>query len=240
MLSQPGIYQCATDKTWLRPCSKALARAILPRKSDGSSSPRPLPLKRIRTETELKHAREKTAFNDALRPVDHNRRPQSARAPRSAATEEVLHTFMGVTQRGASPQGSLIADAAGNLYGTTLREAERMAMARSLRSLRAPRASGGKASSTASRMAATALIRSPGLVFDAAGNLFGSCQSGSVFELSPSSKGWTITTLYLFGTTEGDGSSPNGEPSLRYEREICSAPQRWALTKIRFLAPFSS
>jgi uncharacterized repeat protein (TIGR03803 family) len=38
-----------------------------------------------------------------------------------AGTEEVLHTFMGVTQRGATPQGSLVADAAGNLYGTTLR-----------------------------------------------------------------------------------------------------------------------
>ena len=76
-----------------------------------------------------------------------------------AATEEVLHTFIGVTQRGANPQGSLIADAAGNLYGTTLRRAERMAMARSLRSLRAPRASGGKVSSIASKIVATALVR---------------------------------------------------------------------------------
>src|ERR1700722_11737149 len=37
----------------------------------------------------------------------------------SAATEKVLHTFIGLSQRGANPQGSLVADAAGNLYGTT-------------------------------------------------------------------------------------------------------------------------
>ena len=76
-----------------------------------------------------------------------------------AGTEEVLHTFMGVTQRGATPQGSLVADAAGNLYGTTLRGGVPAAMEQSLRSLPAPRASGRKASSIASRMVTTAPLR---------------------------------------------------------------------------------
>jgi uncharacterized repeat protein (TIGR03803 family) len=132
-----------------------------------------------------------------------------------AGTEEVLHTFMGVTQRGATPQGSLVADAAGNLYGTTLRggvygygtvfEVTPGSDGKWKESVLYSFQNGNDGADP-----------SPGLVFDAAGNLFGSCQSGSVFELSPSSKGWTITTLYLFGTTEGDGSSPNG--SLVFDR----------------------
>jgi uncharacterized repeat protein (TIGR03803 family) len=36
----------------------------------------------------------------------------------------------------------------------------------------------------------------------------GSAGFGTVFELSPSGGGWTESTLYSFGSTAGDGSSP--------------------------------
>jgi uncharacterized repeat protein (TIGR03803 family) len=130
----------------------------------------------------------------------------------SAATEEVLHTFMGVTQRGAAPQGSLVADAAGNLYGTTLRggaygygtvfEVTPGSDGKWKESVLYSFQNGNDGASP-----------NPGLVFDAAGNLYGTSSSrgfGSVFELSPSSKGWTETTLYAF-QGGSDGVGPNGD-----------------------------
>src|SRR5580693_8507896 len=132
-----------------------------------------------------------------------------------AGTEEVLHTFMGVTQRGATPQGSLVADAAGNLYGTTLRggaygygtvfEVTSGAEGKWKESVLYSFQNGSDGADP-----------SPGLVFDAAGNLFGTCQinvngEGSVFELSLLSKGWAEKTLYVFrGSVFGDGAGPNG------------------------------
>jgi uncharacterized repeat protein (TIGR03803 family) len=129
-----------------------------------------------------------------------------------AGTEEVLHTFMGVTQRGATPQGSLVADAAGNLYGTTLRggaygygtvfEVTSGSDGKWKESVLYSFQNGNDGASP-----------NPGLVFDAAGNLYGTSSSrgfGSVFELSPSSKGWTETTLYAF-QGGSDGVGPNGD-----------------------------
>jgi uncharacterized repeat protein (TIGR03803 family) len=54
------------------------------------------------------------------------------------------------------------------------------------------------------------------LVFDQAGNLYGTTQaggtysSGTVFELSPGTGGWTETVLYNFGGGSQDGSYPQG------------------------------
>lgn len=54
-----------------------------------------------------------------------------------------------------------------------------------------------------------------GLVFDTAGNMYGTTSfggqdgAGTVFELSPSSSGWTIAVLYTF-TGSSDGAAPNG------------------------------
>jgi uncharacterized repeat protein (TIGR03803 family) len=56
---------------------------------------------------------------------------------------------------------------------------------------------------------------SPGLIFDLAGNLYGSAfgggayGSGAVFELSPNgSGGWTKAILYNFGSSSNDGAQP--------------------------------
>jgi uncharacterized repeat protein (TIGR03803 family) len=80
----------------------------------------------------------------------------------AAAQESVLYSFLNNASDGAVPQGGLVFDTAGNLYGTT--------------------ASGGN------------------------GN------HGTVFELSPGAGGtWTETVLYRFGgDTNGDGADPSG------------------------------
>lgn len=60
------------------------------------------------------------------------------------------------------------------------------------------------------------------LVFDASGNLYGTTYGGgayghgSVFELSPSSKGWTQTVLYSF-KGGADGLEPNPSESLIFD-----------------------
>jgi uncharacterized repeat protein (TIGR03803 family) len=55
------------------------------------------------------------------------------------------------------------------------------------------------------------------VIFDAAGNLYGGCQSGgtggggTVFELSPSGGGWSYHVLYSFS---GNGNGPIGTVAL--------------------------
>jgi uncharacterized repeat protein (TIGR03803 family) len=56
---------------------------------------------------------------------------------------------------------------------------------------------------------------SAGLIFDAAGNLYGTTaeggaqQAGTVFQLTPGTKGtWTFTTIHSFNTNGHDGTTP--------------------------------
>ncbi len=55
-----------------------------------------------------------------------------------------------------------------------------------------------------------------GVIFDSAGNLYGTASAGgintygTVYELSPSSSGWTETTLHSFGSVGDDGYLPFG------------------------------
>jgi uncharacterized repeat protein (TIGR03803 family) len=83
-------------------------------------------------------------------------------------TQTVIYNFQGIHTKkadGANPQAGVIADAAGNLYGTT---------------------SYGGACTVNTRQGC-----------------------GTVYELSPSSTGWTETVIYTF-TGGADGSYPNG------------------------------
>jgi uncharacterized repeat protein (TIGR03803 family) len=137
-----------------------------------------------------------------------------------AAREKVLHDFVDLPH-GANPQANLIADSAGNFYGTTR--------------------SGGRYgdgtvfkltfSSGANKWLQTILYSfrgAPndgafpfgGLTIDAAGNVYGATSGGTnfqacddgcgtIFELSPSSGRWTETILYAFGAAH-DGSAPTG------------------------------
>jgi uncharacterized repeat protein (TIGR03803 family) len=124
-------------------------------------------------------------------------------------TETVLHTFgyNEGSRDGLEPHGGLIFDAVGNLYGTTVgggTEGDGTVFELS------PHASGG--------WAETVLFNFNGengsspystLIFDAAGNLYGTTQTGgtlgggTVFELSPAAGGdWTETVLFNFSNQE--------------------------------------
>jgi hypothetical protein len=148
-------------------------------------------------------------------------------------TEKILYNFQGPNAGdGAAPEAGLIFDAKGNLYGTT--------------------AIGGPNYTIQNVTAGTVFELSPGsggawtekvlyafgdsaskdgenpaasLVFDAAGNLYGTTMyggaympagdgsgsaGGTVFELSPGSGGtWTEKVLHSFGATTADGANPS-------------------------------
>ncbi len=122
--------------------------------------------------------------------------------------EIILHSFPSFYDDGAGPGGSLVLDAAGNVYGTA----------------------GGGGTHGDSGIAfelthgswdETVLYNfcaksgcsdggspSAGIIADGAGNLYGA--AWVVFELSPGSNGWTETTLYGFCRYDGDGCQPTG------------------------------
>jgi uncharacterized repeat protein (TIGR03803 family) len=136
-------------------------------------------------------------------------------------TERVLHKFNGVN--GANPISGVIFDGAGNLYGTT--------------------ANGGRAGCNPPVGCGTVFELSPGtaghwtervirffdanpknptgnLVFDTAGNLYGTTSTGGgtgcngggcgkVFKLTPAGNGtWTFSTLHIFLDNHKDGNTP--------------------------------
>jgi len=127
-----------------------------------------------------------------------------------------LYPFQGLPDAGF-PYGGLIADANGRLYGTTY-----FGGANGLGALfevgPGPNAlAGWKDSVLYSFQGGTdASLPTSTLVFDAAGNLYGtsstggnpSCDCGTVFKLASTSGGWTESVLHSFGGN-GDGASPS-------------------------------
>lgn len=98
------------------------------------------------------------------------------------------------------PEGSLVFDVAGDLYGTTV-DGTIYEISPS---------GGGWNQSVIYQLDHDT---NTGLVIDNAGNLYGvwadNTSTGGVFELSPSSSGWTETMLYSF-TGGSDGGTPVG------------------------------
>jgi uncharacterized repeat protein (TIGR03803 family) len=147
-------------------------------------------------------------------------------------TEKVLHTFAGHAD-GSTPESSLIFDASGNLYGTAEYAGNTTVC------------TGGnepgcgvvfKLSRSGAGWTETVLYTFTGgtdggnpvggLVFDSAGNLYGTTTTagnvsacggvgcGTVFELSPSGSSWTETTLHTFVDNGTDGVVPTGPVTL--------------------------
>jgi uncharacterized repeat protein (TIGR03803 family) len=129
-------------------------------------------------------------------------------------TEKVLWNF-GSGADGSYPQGGLIFDAAGNLYGTTTSGGahgpgtvfELMPAGGGTWSERVVHSFGNGADGSGPYA---------GLIFDAAGNLYGTTHQGgtygypggTVFELTPAAGGtWTEKGLYNFGSGT-DGAAP--------------------------------
>ncbi len=123
--------------------------------------------------------------------------------------EKVLRNF-GNGYNGTRPYASLIFDAAGNLYGTTLSGG--IYGGGTVFEL-TPNGSGGWTEKTLHYFGGSAQPYG-GLIFDAAGNLYGTTSGdgayrlGTVYELTPNgSGGWTETVLHSFGSG-ADGAGP--------------------------------
>ncbi|MGA8734645.1 MAG: choice-of-anchor tandem repeat GloVer-containing protein [Terriglobales bacterium] len=129
-----------------------------------------------------------------------------------AQQEKILHTFI-VSPRGANPQGNLTADVAGNLYGTTQDGGIGSGCAPDGCGtvFKLTRASDGNWVQTVlhyfGSFSGDGAQPAGGVIFDAAGNLYGTTISGgssasscgTVFELSPGVSGrWTESILYSF------------------------------------------
>jgi uncharacterized repeat protein (TIGR03803 family) len=137
-----------------------------------------------------------------------------------ASTETVLYSFTGTD--GSQPYAGLVFDASGNLFGTTWNGgAHGYGTVFEL----TPNSGGGWTETVLySFCSATDCSDGSaplaGVVFDAVGNLFGTTSAGkgpgctqrdcgNVFELSPTSGGWTEKVIYSF-TGSRDGSNPHG------------------------------
>ncbi len=134
-----------------------------------------------------------------------------------------LHVFDG--SDGYCPNGRLIFDPQGNLYGTT-------ALGGMYRGGEVFELSPGKAPGAAWTFSVLYSFceqygcpdgapSNAGVVRDAQGNLFGTATAGAngggvVFELSPGDGGWTYAVLHNFGTVSGhgDGASPTDALTL--------------------------
>jgi uncharacterized repeat protein (TIGR03803 family) len=137
-----------------------------------------------------------------------------------AATEKVVYDFPGHAD-GNAPGGSLVADGAGNLYGTTVAGGSASCSCGTVFELSPPATAGGSwteailysfAGGSDGSQPANALI------LDAQGNLYGTTQDGgnnnrgTVFELSPpatSGGSWTETVLWRFSDSRLRGYIPS-------------------------------
>jgi uncharacterized repeat protein (TIGR03803 family) len=135
----------------------------------------------------------------------------------SGIKESTLHNFTGNTAY--FPEGGLIRDSSGNLYGTTLSGGDlNYGVVYELSS----NGSGGWTYSVIYQFTGKADGIDPtgNLTFDSQGNLYGITAAGAtnnhgaVFELSPSGNGvWTLTRTYDF-TGGQDGGDPAGSVVL--------------------------
>lgn len=140
--------------------------------------------------------------------------------PSTVPKEQLLYSFH--LSQDFHPQANLIFDASGNLYGTDFYGGSRGAGAAFELS---PQSGGGWTETVLHNFHSNSQDgRGPssGLIFDAAGNLYGTTSNGggdtqcfhgcgSVFELSPQSGGgWTEKILYSFKPNGQDGNYPGG------------------------------
>ena len=129
----------------------------------------------------------------------------------SAATEKKLHNFIRNGTDGVIPFAGLIFDTAGNLYGTTALGGDH---GDGTVFELTPLEGGGwteKKLHNFYKNGTDGFYPEAGLIFDAAGNLYGTTswggdhRAGTVFEMMPNgSGGWTEKVLYSFGNgTDG-------------------------------------
>jgi uncharacterized repeat protein (TIGR03803 family) len=131
-------------------------------------------------------------------------------------TEHVLYSFSGGSD-GSIPTAGLVADAAGNLYGTTFSGGSNSCACGVVFEL-VPQSGGGWTESVLHSFGDTpdgANVYAP-LIFDTVGNLYGTTLSGGnvgmgvIYKLTPSNGSWTESVLHSFCSARNcaDGASP--------------------------------
>jgi uncharacterized repeat protein (TIGR03803 family) len=142
----------------------------------------------------------------------------------------VLYVFKG-GQDGASPIGSLVFDGAGNLYGATATGGDSKSCVGGCGTVfeLTPTSSGGWTESVLYRFQGASDGEAPaaGVVFDDAGNLYGTTGNGgtgcrfscgTVYELSPSSGGgWREQILYNFQGANGNTDAAYPDSGLIFD-----------------------
>jgi uncharacterized repeat protein (TIGR03803 family) len=121
----------------------------------------------------------------------------------SAGTEKILLNFSPLPH-GYQPNGALVQDAAGNLYGVTwLGGAVGVGGVYKV----APNSHGGWTETMIYSFPYSATSNPQGgLVFDAAGDLYGTAGNGAIFKLTPKATGqWTETTIWTFSSPPSTG-----------------------------------
>ena len=130
-----------------------------------------------------------------------------------AQTEKVLYSFRGGAD-GTNPSTGLVADAAGNLFGTTTDGGSGACTGGCGIVYELKPSPGGGWTETViySFQGPDGAAPAAGLIFDQAGNLYGTTLSGgkyhdgTVFKLTPFRGAWTETVLHTF--TNNDGAYP--------------------------------
>ena len=139
--------------------------------------------------------------------------PKTAVAPWS---ETDLYLFTGGSD-GKYPESDIIFDQSGNIYGNTYMGGDSQACDDGCGVVyKLSRSGGGWTQSVLYTFhSSDGLSPWSGVIFDKAGNLYGSAleggqyYAGEVYQLSPSGSGWTMHVLYTF-TGGADGRHPNG------------------------------
>ena len=137
--------------------------------------------------------------------------------------EAVIYNFQSVTD-GWGPQGGVVLDGAGNVYGTTAAGGSTSCSCGTAFEL-SPNSNGAYTKKTIhnfSGYAGSQLGTLAAMVFDSQGNLYGTTpdgnghlnvsDGGTVYRLSPGSSGWTYTVLYGFPASDGHG--PGAGPTF--------------------------
>jgi uncharacterized repeat protein (TIGR03803 family) len=120
-------------------------------------------------------------------------------------TEQVIYSFAGGTD-GGNPGGNLIIDASGNLYGTNGSGGSGTCVNGCGQIYELSPSSSGWTKTILHSFTGGGAGQTPvsGVIFDSAGNLYGTAIAGGassqglIYELSPSSSGWTFSVLYSF------------------------------------------
>jgi uncharacterized repeat protein (TIGR03803 family) len=163
-------------------------------------------------------------------------------------SEKVLHSFHGGKKDGAYPEGGLLMDAVGNLYGTTSGAG---AFINTPACDNKPARNGcgivfeltpgekGKWTETVlhnfSGSPKDGAFPPGGVVMDPSGNLFGITEFGgkagglglgALYELQPGENGiWTETMLHSFPTAENDAYFPIGVPAMDAQGNLYGASE---------------